>query len=122
MYTNREPHIDSQAPPFPLIPMASRNATGSARVLKEHPLLEQLDALIKLRGVAAPDSLQKPADDTKDWLVVNFLFSIPCQDVGVEALSQLNTIVRRWTSPDPLSFRDFSSMLRILRDLIAQGA
>jgi hypothetical protein len=84
-------------------------------------ILHQLDELIKRRSETLIDSPQKSADTTGDWLAINFLFSIGCENLRSQALHQLNVILRGWMSPSPLSIREFASMLQGLRELIAQG-
>jgi hypothetical protein len=96
--------------------------TNSAAVRSEEgPILQKLDELIDLRDNAFKDLSEKPADSTNDWLTINFLFSISYRRLGSEALNQLNIILHGWTSPDPLSLREFSAMLYRLRELIAHG-
>ena len=90
-------------------------------VISEGPILQKLDELIDLRNNTFTGVPEKSADSINDWLTINFLFSISCPDLGSESLSQLNIILHGWTSPDPPSLREFSSMLQRLRDLIAQG-
>jgi hypothetical protein len=87
----------------------------------EGPILQQLDELIKRRNDTPTPWPEKSADSTSDWLAINFLFNIGCQDLGSQGLHQLNLIFRGWTSPNPPSPRDFESMLQKLRELIAQG-
>jgi hypothetical protein len=87
----------------------------------EGPILQQLDELIKRRNDTPSPWPEKSADSTSDWLAINFLFNIGCQDLGSQGLNQLNVIFRGWTSPNPLSLREFGSMLQTLRELIAQG-
>ena len=94
---------------------------NSPAVISEGPLLEKLDELLDLRNNTFSDLPEKSADSTNDWLTINFLLSISCQDLGSEALSQLNIILDGWTSPDPPSLREFSSMLQRLRESIARG-
>ena len=84
-------------------------------------ILSQLDELIKRRSETLKSSPHKAADSTGDWLAINFLFSIGCENLGLQALNQLNYILREWMSPSPLSLREFASMLQGLRELIAQG-
>jgi hypothetical protein len=84
-------------------------------------ILRQLDELIKRRNETLIDSPQKSADSTSDWLAIKFLFSIGCENLGLQALNQHNVILRGWVSPSPLSLREFTSMLQGLRELIAQG-
>jgi hypothetical protein len=96
--------------------------TNSAAVLSdEGPILQKLDELIDLRGHSFISLSEKPADTINDWLTINFLFTINYRGLGSEALNQLNIILHGWTSPDPPSLREFSSMLQRLRELIAQG-
>jgi hypothetical protein len=101
-------HISQTAelvPPFPTTPS----------------ILPQLDELIKRRNDTLVQCPEKSADSTGDWLAINFLFSIGCENLGSQALKQLNHILREWMSPSPLSLRQFASMLQGLRGLIAQG-
>jgi hypothetical protein len=84
-------------------------------------ILQRLDELIKRQNETLIDSPQKSADTTGDWLAINFLFSIGCENLRSQALHQLNAILRGWMSPSPLSLREFASMLQGLRELIAQG-
>jgi hypothetical protein len=96
--------------------------TNSAAILtSEGPILQQLDDLIKHRSETLTDLPERPADSTSDWLAINFLFNIGCQHLGSQGLNQLNIIIRGWTSPNPLSLREFALMLQRLRGLIAQG-
>ncbi len=62
-----------------------------------------------------------PADDTRDWLAINFLFRVgrEYQRLSIPARDQLDVIFRGWTSPEPLSLQEFTSMVETLRDLIA---
>jgi hypothetical protein len=83
-------------------------------------ILRPLDELIKRRNETLIDSPQKSADATSDWLAMNFLFSIACENLGLQALNQHNVILRGRISPSPLSLREFTSMLQGLRELIAQ--
>jgi hypothetical protein len=83
--------------------------------------LQKLDELIDLRNNTFTDLPEKPADSTNDWLTINLLYSISYRRLGPEALDQVNIILHGWTSPDPPSLREFSSMLQTLRELIAQG-
>jgi len=95
--------------------------SAAVRTTKEGPILQKLDELIKRRSDLPAAWPEKSADSTSDWLAINFLFNIGCQDLGSQGLSQLNLIFRGWTSPDPLSPGEFASMLQKLRQLIAQG-
>jgi len=94
---------------------------NSTVIINEVPMLQKLDKLIDLRDNAFVDLPEQPADSINDWLTINFLLSINCRQLGSEALNQLNIILHAWTSPDPLSPRDFSSMLQRLREFIARG-
>ena len=94
---------------------------NSAVIINEVPMLQKLDKLIDLRDNAFVDLPEQPADSINDWLTINFLLSINCRHLGSEALNQLNIILLAWTSPDPLSPQEFSSMLQRLREFIAQG-
>ena len=95
------------------------NSTAVPR--NEGSILQQLDEFIRLRNDTLRVSSEKPADSTSDWLAINFLFRIGCQDLGTQGLNQLNIIFRGWTAPNPVSLREFGSMLQRLRELIAQG-
>ena len=95
--------------------------TSTAVRTNEGPILQQLDELMERRKCTPASWPEKLADSTSDWLAINFLFNIGCQDLGLEGLNQLNLIFRGWTSPNPPSPRDFESMLQRLRELIAQG-
>ena len=96
--------------------------TNSAAICSdEGPILQKLDELIDLRNDTFPDLPERPADSINDWLTINLLFSISYRHLGPEALNQLNVILHVWTSPDPPSLREFSSMLHRLREFIAQG-
>jgi len=83
-----------------------------------------LEELIKLQKDALINWPEKPADDTRDWLAINFLFKVgrEYQNLKPSARNQLDAIFRGWTSPDPLSLREFTSMLETLRDLIAEDS
>jgi hypothetical protein len=94
---------------------------SGAVTISEVPMLEKLDKLIHLRDNTLVDLPETPADSINDWLTINFLLSIRRRDLGSEALNQLNIILLGWTSPDPPSLREFSSMLQRLREFIAQG-
>ena len=92
-----------------------------ADIISEVPMLQKLNKLIDLRDNTLIDLPEKPADSVNDWLMINFLFSISYRELGSEALNQLNIILNAWTSPDPLSPQEFSSMLQRLREFIARG-
>ena len=94
---------------------------NSVAVISEGPILRKLDELIDLRNNTLIDVPEKSADSINDWLTINFLFTISYRDLGSESLNQLNIILHGWTSPDPPSLREFSSMLQRLRESIAQG-
>ena len=87
-------------------------------------ILHHLEELIKLQKEALLDWPEKPADDTRDWLAINFLFKVgrEYQNLKPAARNQLDTIFHAWTSPEPLSLREFTSMLGTLRDLIAEDS
>ena len=87
-------------------------------------ILHHLEELIKLQKEALLGWPEKPADDTRDWLAINFLFKVgrEYQNLKPPARNQLDTIFRAWTSPDPLSLREFTSMLGTLRDLIVEDS
>ncbi len=87
-------------------------------------ILHHLEELIKLQKDALIDWPEKPADDTRDWLAINFLFKVgrEYQNLKPSARNELDAIFRGWTSPDPLSLREFTSMLETLRDLIAEDS
>ena len=97
------------------------NMKNSVAVISEGPILRKLDELIDLRNNTLIDVPEKSADSINDWLTINFLFTISYRDLGSESLNQLNIILHGWTSPDPPSLREFSSMLQRLRESIAQG-
>jgi hypothetical protein len=84
-------------------------------------ILQRLDELIERRNETLIDSPQTSADPTGDCLAINLLFSIGCENLGLQALNQLNLILRGWMSPSPLGLRELASMLQGLRELIAQG-
>jgi hypothetical protein len=84
-------------------------------------ILQRLDELIKRQNETLIGSPQKSADTSGDWLAINFLVSIGCENLGLQALDQLNVILSEWMSPSPLSLREFTSMLQGLREFIAQG-
>ena len=86
----------------------------------QRSIVRQLDKFIQIRKDTLLDWPEKSADDTADWLAMNFLFSIGCDDLGFQTLEQLNIIVRRWTSPDPLRPGEFTSLLQRLRELVVQ--
>jgi hypothetical protein len=94
---------------------------NSVAVISEGPILQKLDELIDLRNNTLIDVPEESADSINDWLAINFLFTISYRDLGSESLNQLNIILHGWTSPDPPSLREFSSMLQRLRESIARG-
>lgn len=83
-------------------------------------ILNHLNELIKLQRERHGDWPGKPADDTLDWLAINFLFRIgrEYQRLSVPAREQLDVIFRGWTAPEPLSVAEFTSMLKTLRELV----
>ena len=99
--------------------MTMTNSTAART--NEGPILQQLDQFIKCRKDTPTPWPEKSADSTSDWLAINFLFNIGCQDLGSQGLNQLNLIFSGWMSPNPPSPREFASMLQRLRELIAQG-
>jgi hypothetical protein len=85
-------------------------------------ILTHLNALIRLQGEMLIGYPRRPADDTRDWLAINFLFRIGREyhRLTIPARDQLDVIFRGWTSPEPLTLQEFTSMLESLRELIAE--
>src|SRR5437763_16548397 len=84
-------------------------------------ILHHLRELIRLQGIRLQGGPRKSADDTRDWLAINFLFRVgrEYQHLSGPARDQLDVIFHGWTSPEPLTLREFRSMLEVLRALIA---
>ena len=84
-------------------------------------ILAHLDELLKLQHDSLVERPRKPADDVRDWRALNFLFRIGREYplMNNELQQQLDGIFHAWTSPEPLNLRDFSVLLRELRDAIA---
>jgi hypothetical protein len=89
-------------------------------------ILAHLNTLIRLQNVSLEneDCRRRPADDTGDWLAINFLFRVGREypRLSVTARDQLDVIFHGWTSPEPLSLQEFTAMLGALRELIAADA
>ncbi len=85
-------------------------------------ILSHLNDLIRLQAEVLENWPRKPADDTRDWLTINFLFRVgrEYQRLTIPARDQLDVIFRGWSSPEPLSLQEFTSMVETLRDLIAK--
>jgi hypothetical protein len=81
--------------------------------LSKAAILGHLSELIKLQSERVGDWPGKPADDTLDWLAINFLFRVgrEYQRLSTPAREQLDVIFCAWTTPEPLSVAEFASML-----------
>ena len=84
-------------------------------------ILKHLQELIKLQHARIGSGSGKPADDTGDWLAINFLFRIGREfpRLSGSARDQLEVIFHAWTSPEELTLREFTAMLETLGGLIA---
>src|SRR6266481_231153 len=89
--------------------------------LSRAAILDHLNRLIELQSHRLGGSPRCSADDTLDWLAVNFLFRVgrEYQRLSAPAREQLGVIFRGWTAPEPLSLAEFTSMLETLRELIS---
>ena len=78
----------------------------------------------RLRNDRWPRGQRKPADDTRDWLAINFLFRVGREygSLSAPARQQLDVIFQGWTSSEPLTLEEFTSMLELLRNLILTSA
>jgi hypothetical protein len=89
-------------------------------------ILAHLNELIRLQNVRLEneDCRRGPADDTRDWLAINFLFRVGREypRLSVTARDQLDVIFHGWTSPEPLGLQEFTAMLGALRGVIAADA
>src|SRR2546423_13635414 len=78
----------------------------------------------RLRNDRWPRAQRRPADDTRDWLAINFLFRVGREygSLSAPARQQMDVIFQGWTSSEPLTLEEFTSMLERLRNLILTGA
>jgi hypothetical protein len=95
--------------------------------LSSAAILDHLNELIRLqqaRMVSQGQRSRKPADETRDWLAINFLFRVgrEYQWLSDAARAQLDVIFHGWSSAESLSLEEFTAMLEQLRALIALDA
>jgi hypothetical protein len=119
--------IGITAVPFPFRSKQDNlNNSDMTADLTSAAILAHLNELIRLQNgrLENEDCRGKPADDTGDWLAINFLFRVGREypRLSVTARDQLDVIFHGWTSPEPLALQEFTAMLGALRAVIAADA
>jgi len=89
--------------------------------LSRATVLDHLNKLIALQTERLTGCPRESADDTLDWLAVNFLFRVGREypRLSSPARDQLDVIFCAWTAPEPIGLAEFTAMLETLRELIS---